>query len=97
MTALLMDGIQAFNVLVLVYFGLINVVYSANGVLAVRSMSRYVPRLGTFDSLEKSVISAAPPITPPRSSATMRPMRPPTAIKTTPAIRTIRLCSCCHM
>ena len=63
MIDLLFDGVRAFNWVVLGYFALINLVYGVNAILAARAMRRYVPQLGTFDALERSVISAAPPIT----------------------------------
>jgi len=51
------------NAMVLVYFGLINLVYGLTTVIAVRTMSRYVPGLRTFSALEPTLVAAAPPIT----------------------------------
>ena len=58
-----MQAVVAFNVVVLVYFALINGVYGFMAVLAVKTMAKYVPGLGTFSALEPTVIAAAPPIT----------------------------------
>ncbi|MCA9738285.1 MAG: glycosyltransferase family 2 protein [Gemmatimonadetes bacterium] len=63
MTELVLPLVEAFNLLVLVYFGLINTVYGAITVQAVRALGRYVPSLGTFSALEPTLIAAAPPIT----------------------------------
>ncbi|MEZ4414956.1 MAG: glycosyltransferase [Gemmatimonadota bacterium] len=63
MTDVLLPLVETFNLFVLVYFGLINAVYGWMAVLAVRTLARYVPSLGTFSALEPTLISAAPPIT----------------------------------
>ena len=55
--------LQWFGDVVLLYFALINLVYGATTLLAVRTMSRYVPGLRTFSALEPTLVAAAPPIT----------------------------------
>ena len=55
--------LQDFNLLILLYFLLINSFYLATSLIAFRFLKNYAKRMKTFDSEEVVAITGSPPIT----------------------------------